>query len=50
MILGTLPYMAPEQLRGEEADARAESVAFGAVLHEMLTGHRAFAAESGRAS
>ena len=46
MILGTLPYMAPEQLRGEEADARADLFAFGAVLHEMLTGSRAFAADS----
>ena len=46
MVLGTLPYMAPEQLRGEEADPRADIFAFGAVLHEMLTGARAFAAES----
>ena len=46
MILGTLPYMAPEQLRGEEADTRADLFAFGAVLHEMLTGSRAFEAES----
>jgi eukaryotic-like serine/threonine-protein kinase len=50
MIFGTLPYMAPEQLRGEEADARADLFAFGALLHEMLTGHRAFAADSPAAS
>jgi serine/threonine protein kinase len=46
LVAGTVPYMAPEQLRGEEADARADLFAFGAVLHEMLTGRRAFAAES----
>jgi serine/threonine-protein kinase len=46
MILGTVPYMAPEQLRGEQTDARADLFAFGALLHEMLTGHRAFAADS----
>ena len=41
-ILGTLQYMAPEQLEGREADARADIFAFGAVLYEMLTGHKAF--------
>ncbi|HEY3176675.1 MAG TPA: serine/threonine-protein kinase [Candidatus Polarisedimenticolia bacterium] len=45
-ILGTLPYMAPEQLEGKPADARTDLFAFGAVLHEMLTGRRAFAGES----
>ena len=46
LVLGTIPYMAPEQLRGEDADARADLFAFGAVLHEMVTGRRAFAADS----
>jgi serine/threonine-protein kinase len=42
MILGTSHYMAPEQLEGQEADARADVFAFGAVLYEMLTGCKAF--------
>jgi eukaryotic-like serine/threonine-protein kinase len=41
-IVGTLQYMAPEQLRGGEVDGRADIFAFGAVLYEMLTGRRAF--------
>jgi serine/threonine-protein kinase len=41
-ILGTFQYMAPEQIEGLEADARTDIFAFGAVLHEMLTGKRAF--------
>ena len=42
-IMGSLPYMAPEQLRGDPADLRSDVWALGALLYEMATGRRAFA-------
>jgi serine/threonine protein kinase len=41
-VIGTLPYMAPEQLQGKPADARSEIFPFGVVLYELLTGRPAF--------
>ena len=45
-ILGTLQYMSPEQLHGQDADARSDIFSFGLVLYEMLTGKRAFEGSS----
>ncbi len=46
VVLGTLGYMAPEQVKGKKADARSDIFAFGAVLYEMLSGSRAFHRDS----
>jgi serine/threonine protein kinase len=46
VIVGTLPYMAPEQLEGKEADTRSDIFALGTVLYEAATGKAAFAGKS----
>jgi eukaryotic-like serine/threonine-protein kinase len=45
-LLGTLGYMSPEQVEGLPADARSDIFSFGAVLYEMVTGRRAFKAQT----
>jgi serine/threonine protein kinase len=45
-VVGTLPYMSPEQLHGQRVDARSDIFAFGAVLYEMFTGEKAFQRKS----
>ncbi len=46
VVMGTLGYMSPEQVRGKPADARSDSCSFGAILYEMLSGKRAFQGDS----
>ena len=46
VVMGTIGYMSPEQLRGRATDHRSDIFSFGAILYEMLSGKRAFHGES----
>ena len=46
IVMGTVGYMSPEQVRSEKTDHRSDIFSFGAILHEMLTGRRAFKRET----
>ncbi len=45
-VLGTLPYMSPEQVEGRPVDARSDLFSLGLILHEMATGQRAFSGDN----
>lgn len=47
VVLGTVGYMSPEQVRGRTVDHRSDIFNFGAILYEMFSGERAFCGDSG---
>lgn len=50
LVVGTVPYMSPEQVRGETVDARSDIFSAGAVVYEVVTGRQAFTAENAAAT
>src|SRR5438874_1124969 len=50
MVMGTVGYMSPEQVKGQNADHRSDLFSFGAILYEMLSGKRAFSGETSGAT